>query len=428
METAAADTVVFSVDGLGSLFGDFHQIASEISKRGEEMGIHASLAIASNKSTAVLIARAYRGVTIVAPGEEADVLSGIPIDTPLISPELLLKLHRWGVRTLGELAALPEVGVVERLGEAGYQLRRLALGQGADLLHLSLPPIEYTLHQEFDDAIELLEPILFVVSGQLHDLTAKLNSNGKAARRIIVTLTLLDDPGIAKRGTDRSVHGHQPPPDGLLTGGDREVCPPFRNFVRVLDLPLAMRDPLALLKQVQLSLEAKPPDAPVVAVQITLDPAEPRFVQSGLFHPATPEPEKLHTLLSRLRALAGADRVGTPELLNTHRPDAYRLRPCAFEPAEPAAPKSRPLRVALRYFRPPLAAQVVTRHQTPRRVSSDRVRGEVIHSAGPWRSSGDWWADTSWARDEWDVVLEDRAVYRIYLTDTRKWFVHGSYD
>lgn len=401
VETVAADTVVFSVDGLGSLLGNFHQIASEISKRGEEMGIHASLAIASNKSTAVLVARAYRGVTVVAPGEDAKALSDIPIDTPLISPELLLKLHRWGVRTLGELAALPEIGVVERLGEAGYQLRRLALGQGADLLHLSLPPIEYTLRQEFDDAIALLEPILFVVSGQLHDLTAKLNSNGKAARRIIVTLTLVDDPG---------------------------RCPPFRNFVRVLDLPLAMRDPLALLKQVQLSLEAKPPDAPVAAVQITLDPAEPRFVQGGLFHPAAPEPEKLHTLLSRLRALAGADRVGTPELLNTHRPDAYRLRPCAFEPAEPAAPKLRPLRVALRYFRPPLAAQVATRHQTPQRVTSDRVRGEVIHSAGPWRSSGDWWADTSWARDEWDVVLEDRAVYRIYLTDTKKWFLHGSYD
>lgn len=395
VETAAADTVVFSVDGLGSLFGNFHQIASEISRRGAEMDIQASLAIAPNKSTAILIARAYRGVTIVMPGQEADALAAIPIDTPLISPDLLLKLHRWGVRTLGELAALPEIGVVERLGEPGYQLRRLALGQGADLLHLSLPPIEYTLSQEFDDALELLEPILFIVSGQLHDLTAKLNANGKSARRIILTLTLVDGA----------------------------------HFVRLIDLPVPMRDPLALLKQVQFSLDANPPVAPVVAVQISLDPAEPRFVQAGLFHPAAPEPEKLHTLLARLRALAGADRVGSPELLNSHHPDiAYRLRPCAFEPAEPAEPKSRPLKVALRYFRPPLAARVDTRNQTPRRVTSDRITGEVVHSAGPWRSSGDWWADTSWARDEWDVVLEDRAVYRIYLTDTKKWFLHGSYD
>ena len=394
VETVAPDTVVFSVDGLSSLFGTLHQIASEISRRGVEMQLHASLAIAPNKSTAMLVARSYPGVTIVAPGQEADILDPIPIDTLLISPDLLLKLNRWGVRTLGELAALPEIGVVERLGETGYQLRRIALGQSTDLLNLSLPPVEYSLYQEFDDPAELLEPILFVVSGQLHDLTAKLQQHGKSTRRVIVTLSLAN-------GT---------------------------NFVRLLDLPVAMRDPLALLKQVQLSLEAKPPAAAIMAVRVTLDPVDPRFTQSGLFHPAAPEPEKLHTLLSRLRALAGADRVGTPELLNTHRPDAYRLRPCAFEPSEPAVSKVRPLRVALRYFRPPVAAEVTMRDQIPRRVISERVRGTVIHSAGPWRSSGDWWTDTTWARDEWDIVLEDRAIYRIYLTSTQNWFLNGAYD
>ena len=195
VETVAADTVVFSVDGLGSLFGNFHEIASEISKRGAEMHVQASLAIASNKSTAILIARSYRGIHIIAPGHEADALSAISIDTPLITPEMLIKLHRWGVRTLGELAALPEIGVVERLGEAGYQLRRVALGQVEDLLHLSLPPVEYTLYQEFDDALELLEPILFIVSGQLHDLTAKLQQHGKSARRVIVTGAVADEDG-----------------------------------------------------------------------------------------------------------------------------------------------------------------------------------------------------------------------------------------
>jgi protein ImuB len=390
VETVSPATVVFSVDGLGSLFGSFHQIAAEISRRGVEMGVHASLAIATNKSTAMLAARCYSGVTIIAPGEEADALADIPVAALDISPELLLKLQRWGIRTLGGLAALPEIGVVERLGETGYQLRRMALGQTAEPLHLSLPAEEYSLHQEFDDPVELLEPIIFVISAQLHELTAKLERNGKAARRVIVTLS----------------------PD----------------FIRTLDLPVPVRDPAALLKQVQLSLEAKPPQAPIAVVRITLDPVDPRVTQSGLFQPATPEPEKLQTLLSRLRALAGADRVGTPEILNTHRPDAYRLRPCAFEPAEPAVSKSRPLRVALRYFRPPLAAQVTMRNNSPRRVVSERVRGAVIHSAGPWRSSGDWWTDTAWTRDEWDIVLEDRAVYRIYLTTTQKWFLHGSYD
>ena len=26
--------------------------------------------------------------------------------------------------------------------------------------------------------------------------------------------------------------------------------------------------------------------------------------------------------------------------------------------------------------------------------------------AGPWRSSGDWWAREGWARDEWDIAVQ----------------------
>jgi len=63
---------------LGSLFGTMHQIASEISRRGVEMHIDASLAIASNKSTAMIAARNYRGVTIVERGHESRCLGAHP--------------------------------------------------------------------------------------------------------------------------------------------------------------------------------------------------------------------------------------------------------------------------------------------------------------------------------------------------------------
>ncbi len=394
VEKVASDTVVFSVDGLGSLIGDAHQIAAEISRRGVEMGVSASLAIAANKATAMLAARNFRGVTIILPGREEGVLASIPVEMAATSPELILTLHRWGIHTLGELAELPEIGIVERLGEAGYQLRRLAAGQCDDLIKLAPPPIDYTLGQEFDNPLETLEPLLFVISSQLRELTHQLQHNGRAASHITVTLSL-DEGG---------------------------------EFVRRLELPFAMRDPVALLKQVQFSLEAKPPEAAIVAVQVTLESAEPRVTQGGLFQPAAPEPEKLQTLLARLRAMAGTDRVGTPEILDTHRPDSYRLRPCAFEPVERITSQTRPLRLALRYFRPPLAARVLLQNSIPRRLVSERISGAVIQSAGPWRSSGEWWADTAWERDEWDVVLEDRAVYRIYLTRVNQWFLDGSYD
>ncbi len=48
---------------------------------------------------------------------------------------------------------------------------------------------------------------------------------------------------------------------------------------------------------------------------------------------------------------------------------------------------------------------------------------------GPWRTSGDWWRDDAWNRDEWDVALDSGGVYRIYQeNDSGRWFLEGSYD
>ena len=304
-----------------------------------------------------------------------------------------MTLHRWGVRTLGELAALPEDGLTERLGEAGSSLRRLAMGQGDNLLNMDRPAVEYAARQDLDHPIETLEPLLFVISTHLRELTRKLIQHGCSTHRVIVALKL----------------------DG---GG---------KYSRTIELPVAVSDPAALLKQIQLAMEAQPPQGASVAVSVTLDPADPHIVQSGLFLPAAPEPEKLQTLLARLEALVGKDRVGSPEILNSHRPDAYALRPCAFEPGEPKGPAPQLLRLSMRYFRPPIAARVAVSKSAPQRVISSRVTGDVLEYAGPWRTSGGWWGDAGWNRDEWDVVLEDQVIYRIYFSQ-EKWFLDGNYD
>lgn len=403
VETVDADTVVFSIAGLGRLFGDTNQIVSEISRRGDEMKITANLAVAVNPAAAILAARHLRGVTTIARGQEPKILGALPVEALPADPALLVTLERWGIATLGDLAAIPEIGIVERLGEAGARLRRLALGQETRILAAATAPKAYTARQELDHPAALLEPLLFIISAQLHELTQQLQQQGRAAGRVTVTLELDDN--------------HNDNNDGR------------GEFTCTIDLPIAMRDPKALLKQVQLSLEAHPPQAATIAVRLTIDPASPRIVQGGLFTPAAPEPEKLQTLLARLRALAGEANVGSPEILNTHRPDAHRIRACAFEPspAEPAPTTEPPLHLALRYFRPPLAARVTVHAGLPQHIFSDRISGIVVQAAGPWRTSGEWWAETAWDRDEWDVVLQDRAIYRLYVAADR-WFLDGSYD
>jgi len=114
--------------------------------------------------------------------------------------------------------------------------------------------------------------------------------------------------------------------------------------------------------------------------------------------------------------------VGSPELLDTHRPDAFVMR--AFS-AEAAAERSEPvaLRFAFRYYRPPLAAKVRVKGERPVAVNAERV----LTAAGPWRGSGDWWTEVPWDREEWDVELSNGGLYRVYSASER-WFLEGMYD
>jgi len=88
------------------------------------------------------------------------------------------------------------------------------------------------------------------------------------------------------------------------------------------------------------------------------------------------------------------------------------------------------VRLSFRCFRPPLAARVViTPQHRPARVEARGVKGGVVAVTGPWRTTGEWWAETEWARDEWDIGLDDGALYRLYREHrTNEWFVEGVYD
>jgi protein ImuB len=149
-----------------------------------------------------------------------------------------------------------------------------------------------------------------------------------------------------------------------------------------------------------------------------------------LFLPPTPAPDKLQITLARIAGMVGEENVGAPELLNTHRPDAFRLRPLVLDERQAVTgdvPST--LKLALRLFRPALYARVHTAGMRPKDVIAPGVEGRVIEAAGPWRTSGDWWTESPWARDEWDVELSDGALYRIYCeSKTHDWYVHAVYD
>jgi protein ImuB len=168
-------------------------------------------------------------------------------------------------------------------------------------------------------------------------------------------------------------------------------------------------------------------------VALEAEPTRPRTQQHGLFQPVSPEPQKIELTIARIAAFAGAGNVGTPQIEDTHRPDAFRMVPFGSAAAVITKPVPAPApeepRTALRRFRPPRVAQVQLSGGRPVRVRSLSINGVVSDYSGPWRTSGEWWTAEPWDRDEWDIALSTGALFRIYLDHrTERWFIEGAYD
>jgi protein ImuB len=393
VELTAPDTVTLDAGGLERLFGLPQDVAAAISRRASEAGVKANLALAANPDAAICAARGFRGVSILPQGDEGKFLGTLPLTLLAPSPELQETLDRWGIRRFQDLAALPPLGIAERLGPEGLRLRELARGEAVrKLLPLEDAP-SFDDEIELEYPVELLEPLAFLLSRLVNGLATRLATRALATNELQLRLKL----------ENHGVHE------------------------RTLRLPVPSLDTKAFLKLLQLDLEAHPPQAPVVDVWLGVNPVKPQAAQSGLFVLAAPEPVKLELTLARIQAIVGEGRVGTPELVDTHRPGGFRVVPVAqaSRPA-PDGPGGLP-HLALRIFRPARAARVETASGRPGFVAADGIRGRVIDIAGPWRTSGDWWTTDPWSRDEWDIALSDGALYRIYC-DPRGWFVEGSYD
>jgi protein ImuB len=393
VEATSADTVTFDVSGLDRLFGLPQDVAAAIARRARECGVKASLALAANPDAAICAARGFPGVNLIPYGDEGKFLGALSLTVLAPSIELLETLERWGIRTFHQMAALPPLSIAERLGNEGLRLRELARGEAERKLLPIVEPLTFEDEIELEYPVELLEPLAFLLARLINGLATRLATRALATDELRLRLKL----------ENRTTHR------------------------RTLCLPVPTLDTKAFLKLLQLDLEANPPSAPVLHLWMGVNPVKPQTAQTGLFVPVAPEPVKLELTLARIQALVGEGRVGTPELLDTHRPDAFRVNQWGRSPAVITRQVVEQPRLALRIFRPARAARVALAAGQPSFVMADGVRGKVLDLAGPWRTSGDWWTPDAWQRDEWDIALSDCALYRLYCAP-RGWFVEGTYD
>lgn len=330
--------------------------------------------------TPLLAAYAARGAAPVAVAREREMfLRDLPVGWAEPTAEQAEVLAGWGIRTMGQLGALPKAQVAARLGAAGVALWERATGEATRPLKLTVPARTYVAQWEYEPGIENLEPLLFKLRRFAECLALELRGAGFVAEALTLTLMLEDE-------TDY-------PREFRVAEPGTEV----EGWLRVV---------LAHLESVRLA-------ARVVAVRLGATPTRPLVKQDGLFDTGLRDAQAFWENLARVEAILGAGRVGTPVVANTWRPDAVGLeRPAESVPAAEAAP-AQPMRGGLlRRYRPARMVRVALAAGRPAELEG-AVTGKVRAAQGPWRSDGGWWEPDGWAVENWRVELDDGAVYQI---------------
>jgi len=327
--------------------------------------------------------------------DPASFLAPLPLSAADPSPELADVFNSWGLRTLGDLTALPRDEIVRRFGAEGLAFYQRASGGSPRPLHTLAPAQTFVAAMELEHEIETLDPLLFLLRRFLDRLTLELRASQHVAAEIHLTLRLEDET----------------------------------QHTRGFRLPEPTADVDILFRTLHTHLESLHTDASICAVELRLTPARPLVRQQGLFDTGLRDPHGFAETLARVSALVGADRIGTPRLPDTHRPDSAQLvppRPVIPPAADP--PIHPPFGLPLRRFRPPRPARLEFTDGRPSYLWTEYISGEISFRGPAFPSSGEWWQrDRAWSRTEWDIALSTGGLFRLLHTNNA-YFLEGEYD
>jgi protein ImuB len=311
--------------------------------------------------------------------------------------QILTILHKWGIHTLGQLAALDKEQLAARLGPEAVRMWERANGQSNRVLKLIRPPESFEESFEFENEIETAEPLLFILRRFLEQLAMSLSAIYLVTKELTLRITFTD----------------------------KEI------YERVFKIPEPTNNIDLLFRMLHTHLENFKSEHAIIAVALSAQPIKPGREQFGLFETTLRNPNRLSETLARLTGLLGADRVGTPVLEETHRPDAFRMEQFAWQvgaidlnrpkPIEP------PFRTALRRFRPVISASVLLDGDGPAHVRNGDLQGKILKQRGPYLFSGNWWDEKSWGRAEWDLQLEKGKLVCAHESEG-SWKIDGVYD
>ncbi len=334
----------------------------------------------------------------------AAFMAPLPVRVLKPSAECAGILKAWGIETVGEFLKLPRAKVCEMLpgdeeGTDAVELWERASGTCRRAMDWAKGTEVYVERAELEHAVEMLEPLLFLLSRFLEQILNRLREIYLVPGRLTLELQF-------------------------------EQGEPYRNeFV----IPEPTGEMEVLFRMLHTHLEGFTAEWPIVGVELSAEPVRASKEQADLFETGLRDGRRFTETLARVQAILGPDRVGSPRLEASHHPEAFKM--AAYRVSEKAEKSGQPLQemvdeafvgVPWLRFRPTIAAEVVCEQGKPAYVSG-QMGGRVCEARGPWLRGGEWWEENqAWSREEWDVRFET-GMYRLVKGEGGRWFVVGVY-
>jgi len=354
--------------------------------------------------TAAVFAALLAPGTILPYGREKGFLASFPLRhlslQEALPPGFLDTMHSWGIRTFGELSAVPSGELVARLGQGALKLQRAAAGEDEGLPE-TLPEVPvFREKREFEHPIESTEALLFPLGEMVESVCRRVSGSGKAVQGIELVLNA-EDGGRDRKKTETSL--------------------PSRNSRLLASL-------------LRLELETVALSSGITSIEMEAYPARARHLQYSLLEPETLAPEEKELTIAMAEKSWPESRVGVPAVLDSHVPDPG----CSVEWRETRFFREKKARGGTagdlegKGNRSQASISMALRRERPPRPVSLREQ-DIVSCAGPWKYSGGWWSGEeslqSWSREEWDVELKSGELLRIFWHfGESRWYLEGVYD
>lgn len=418
-----SDGLMLDLSGVTHLYGGEGRMAARLVRLLHHRGFASRIAIADTFGAAWALARhARKPVTICPPGAQKQAILRLPAHMLRLSDATLALLHRVGVETIGDIAALPRAPFVRRFGKPAALRLDQALGHAAEPFDLVVPRQLIHVIQRFVEPIATAEAIDHWLACLIPQLTTRLAEAGLGVRSLMLVADRID--------------GH---PQRMGLGFSR-----------------ATRDPSHILRLVRRRIEEVEPGYGIDALHLHVRRAErlgPQPFDDTLGN-STPNLGTLIDLLANRsvriwRAVPVESDVPERSVAHGHPLDASRNGEAARKkddvgqldnrmrdhPWHPSRP--RPARLL---HRPERLEHVVAElpDQPPRRFTWRGRTHVIVRADGPERIAGEWWrraSEREAVRDYFRVEVEGGARFWLFRrgdgeraeTGDLSWYLHGQF-